>query len=116
MVAKEENAKPANQKKRSVPSDISCGWNSNSDSSVLLLFIHVSSPARLAYPSQWLQGAQAGKSGFSRCVWVVAIILIIAIAGGIGVGEFACDVFLGTVLISSFAFVTFRLVLYPRQP
>ncbi|CAE6450354.1 unnamed protein product [Rhizoctonia solani] len=51
MVAKEDNAKPANQK-----------------------------------TSNWLKRTQAGRSGFSRCVWVVGIILLIGIAGGIAVG------------------------------
>ncbi|CAE6436680.1 hypothetical protein ACGC1H_004494 [Rhizoctonia solani] len=51
MVAKEENAKPVNQK-----------------------------------TSHWLKRTEAGKSGFSRCVWVVGILLLIGIAGGIAVG------------------------------
>ncbi|CAE6520965.1 unnamed protein product [Rhizoctonia solani] len=53
MVAKEENAKPVNQK-----------------------------------TSHWLKRTQAGRSGFSRCVWVVGIILLIGIAGGIAVGYY----------------------------
>ncbi|KAG8693228.1 hypothetical protein FRC08_009251 [Ceratobasidium sp. 394] len=36
--------------------------------------------------SQWLRGAQSGRSRMSRCVWAVAIILLLAIGGGIGVG------------------------------
>ncbi|KAH7340734.1 hypothetical protein B0J17DRAFT_652604 [Rhizoctonia solani] len=52
MVAKEDNAKPANQK-----------------------------------ASNWLKRTEAGRSGFSRCVWVVGILLLIGIAGGIAVGK-----------------------------
>ncbi|CAE6425556.1 unnamed protein product [Rhizoctonia solani] len=51
MVAKEENAKPVNQK-----------------------------------TSHWLKRTEAGKSGFSRCVWVVGILLLLGIAGGVAVG------------------------------
>ncbi|QRW00573.1 hypothetical protein RhiJN_28591 [Ceratobasidium sp. AG-Ba] len=36
--------------------------------------------------SQWLKGAESGRSSFSRCVWLVGIILLICIAGGIGAG------------------------------
>ncbi|KAG8749900.1 hypothetical protein FRC12_013168 [Ceratobasidium sp. 428] len=36
--------------------------------------------------SQWLRGAQSSRSQMSRCVWVVGIILLLSIAGGIGVG------------------------------
>ncbi|KAF8682933.1 hypothetical protein RHS04_02415 [Rhizoctonia solani] len=53
MVAKEENAKPANQKS-----------------------------------SHWLKRNQAGRSGFSRCVWVVGLILLIVIIGAIGTGYY----------------------------
>ncbi|KAG9118707.1 hypothetical protein FRC07_006653 [Ceratobasidium sp. 392] len=68
MVAKQENAKPTAQK------------------TSFFVCSRFNPAPRVPPSSPWLRNTQSGRSRMSRCVWVVAVILLLAIAGGIGVG------------------------------